>query len=152
MQVSRLPCGIHWLLAVIVPLGLLASGPVRAQSPSGNNSRAAPTLEEVIVTATRRDAPAATVPVSVSVLTGDDLERLGASGFSDYARSVPGLSYTDGGTGGEKHTIRGISTNAWIDFNAATALYFGEVPMTHASGGIGPPFTAHPLLVDIQRI
>ncbi len=144
--------GFQRFATAVALVGIWPGNPSRAETPPGSSFQNPPILEEIIVSATRRDAPAGSIPLSVSVLTGDTLELLGATGFADYARSVPGLSYTDGGTGGEKHTIRGISTNTWIDFNAVTALYFGEVPFTHASGGIGPPFTAHPMLVDIDRI
>ena len=110
-------------------------------------------LEEVIVTATRRAADVRTVPLSVHVLTEDELTRLGATGFADYARTVAGLSFTDGGTGGENQTIRGITTNSWFEpTQAGTAIYLDEVPITRAGGGVGPPYNPDPLLVDIKRI
>ncbi len=111
-----------------------------------------PLLDEIIVTATRREADVRSVPFSVHVITEEALLRLGAIGFADYALTVPGISFTDGGTGGEKQTIRGISANTWFDINSATAMYLDEVPMTNAGGPVGPPFNPDPLLVDVERI
>jgi len=89
-----------------------------------------PFLEEIIVTATRREASVQSVPLSVSVLTGEDIERLGATGFADYARTVPGVSFVDQGWGGEKHVIRGISSSATMpEINPTTTLYLDEVPV-----------------------
>lgn len=119
---------------------------------ASETSRDSPLLEEIIVTATRREVDVRSVPLSVHVITEEALARLGAASFADYAPTVPGLSFTDGGTGGEKQTIRGISTNTWFDLNAATAIYLDEVPMTNAGGPIGPPFNPDPMLVDVKRI
>ena len=142
------------LAAVIVSAG--ASGIAQAQDMSAriaqDSLRESPSIEEIIVTATRREADVQSVPLAVHVITEEALARLGATSFADYAPTVPGLSFTDGGTGGEKQTIRGISTNTWFDLNAATAIYLDEVPMTNAGGPIGPPFNPDPMLVDIKRI
>jgi outer membrane receptor protein involved in Fe transport len=108
-------------------------------------------LEEVIVTATRREVNVQSVPLSVHVITGDDLTRMGATSFADYGRTVPGLSFTDVGNGGEKQTIRGISTDTWVDVNPTTAVYLGEVPVTNP-GGTGAPYHPDPMLIDIARI
>ncbi len=116
---------------------------------NGPNSR---DLDEIVVTATRRESQLRSVPASVYVLTENDLKRLGAVAFSDYARAVPGLSYSDGGTGGEKQTIRGISNNPWFELNSGTAIHFDEVPITTAGGGVGPAFNPNPALIDIARI
>ena len=108
-------------------------------------------IEEIIVTATRREASVQSVPLSVSVLTGEDIERLGATGFTDYARTVPGISFVDQGWGGEKHVIRGISSSATLpEVNPTTTLYLDEVPVM--GGGIGAHYHADPMLVDIERV
>lgn len=57
-------------------------------------------IEEVTVTATRRESSVQSVPLSVHVLTDEDIERLGATGYADYARTVPGVSFADTGWGG----------------------------------------------------
>jgi len=125
---------------------------VAAQDADSNEANGAGVLEEIIVTATRRDQRLQSVPLSVHVLTEKELRRLGAVGFADFARSVPGLSFTDGGTGGEKQTIRGISVNPWVEVNPGTAVHLDEVPVTGAGGTTGPPFNPDPVLIDINRI
>ena len=109
-------------------------------------------LDEITVSATRREQSLSSVPASVHVLARDELRKLGAQAFEDYARTVPGLTFTDGGTGGEKQTIRGISLNPWTEVNPGTAVHLDEVPITSAGGTTGPPFNPDPALIDIERI
>jgi outer membrane receptor protein involved in Fe transport len=71
--------------------------------------------------------------------------------FAEYAGTVPGLTFTDAGAGGENQTIRGISTNTWFNENSTTAIYLNEVPITNA-GGTGGPYNPDPMLVDIKRV
>jgi len=67
-------------------------------------------LEHVLVTATRRETPVYKVPLSVTVLSGETLQAMGAASFEDYARSVPGLSFTSAGFGGNRYIIRGVAS------------------------------------------
>ena len=56
-------------------------------------------LEEVIVTAQRREESLRSVPMSISAITATELANRGAVRFQDYAVSVPSLSF--GYRGGE---------------------------------------------------
>jgi iron complex outermembrane receptor protein len=62
------------------------------ENDAGNEWRV---LEEIIVTATRREANLQSLPLSVFVVTEEALARLGATNFVDYGRTVPGLTFTD---------------------------------------------------------
>lgn len=108
-------------------------------------------LEEIIVTATRREANLQSVPLSVYVVTEEALARLGATSFVDYGRTVPGLTFTDFGIAREKQTIRGVSTGTAAEINPTTAMYLDEVSMTNAGGHIGA-YNPDPMLIDIERI
>jgi outer membrane receptor protein involved in Fe transport len=108
-------------------------------------------LRRITVTATRRESPIERVPVSVMALSGDQLRDMGAGHFSDFSRSVPGLSFTDMGFGGEKFVIRGVTMGVTAEARASTAIYLDEIPITAAGFGVASN-SAQPLLVDIDRI
>jgi outer membrane receptor protein involved in Fe transport len=109
-------------------------------------------LGKIVVTAMRRETAVERVPGGISVLSGDRLQEMGASSFTDYARTVPGLSFTSaGGFGGEKYVIRGISTDTASEYRATTAVYFDETPITDG-GHSGMTYSPDPLLVDIARV
>lgn len=86
-------------------------------------------VEEIVVTATKRVASIQDVPLSVSALSGADLEDSVAFSFSDYAESVPGLSYNGNDPGNDKMIVRGISTDS---FNGAlqstVGIYIDDMP------------------------
>ncbi len=111
-------------------------------------------LEEVVVTATRREQRLQDVPVSIAVLTADDINRRGLVGAADYLRGIPGVNQVDGAAvGGQAIVIRGIEANpAYQNFqggpNAAT--YFGETPTTGSAGLGGSNVDIK--LVDVERV
>ena len=70
------------------------------------------TLQEVVVTATRRVQTVEAVPYSLSVISGDQLEASGAIDIATLATLVPGLSMYDYGArfaGATAPIIRGIN-------------------------------------------
>src|SRR5438132_306803 len=55
-------------------------------------------LQEVVVTASRREQAPEAVPYSLSVVSGDQLARTGVTDVASLASQVPGLSLYDLGT------------------------------------------------------
>ena len=105
-------------LAETAAAALVSNALICAVTWAQDNSNDPPestAIEEIVVTATRREQPLQSVPLSVHVVTKEELRQLGAVAFADYARTVPGMSFTDGGTSGEKQTIRGISASPWFE-------------------------------------
>ena len=86
-------------------------------------------LEEVIVTATKRAVALQDLPMSVSALTGSDLEDGVAFNFADFAESVPGLSFNGNEPGNSKLIIRGISTDSFnAQLQSTVGVYIDEMP------------------------
>src|ERR1700739_1489380 len=68
---------------------------VRAQTASEAEA-GSESLNAVIVTARRRDESLATVPISLTVFTAEDLQSYNIQSFTDYASKTPNLSFTYG--------------------------------------------------------
>jgi iron complex outermembrane recepter protein len=67
-------------------------------------------VEEIVVTAQKREQLLQDVPIAMSVLDIDDLERRGFSRFDDIAFAVPNLSITaPSGSRSVQFTMRGIT-------------------------------------------
>lgn len=136
--------------SVFYATSAVAQGDAPDASQSGGEFSESP-IEEIIVTATRREADLQSVPLSVTALTSEYLQDLGATGFTDYARVVPGLTFVDPGWAGEQHTIRGVRINPFLpEINPVTALYLDDVPII--GSGILANSHADPLLVDVERV
>ncbi|MGH8138448.1 MAG: TonB-dependent receptor [Steroidobacteraceae bacterium] len=121
----------------------LAAGPARAQS-AGGASAAAPAsvgLDEVVVTATKRNEDVQNVGVSMTVLGSAQLESKGVEQFMDYGTSIPNLSFgigaADGSLAGRGIALRGIQGAN------TTGFYIDDVPVLE---------TLDPHIVDIARI
>lgn len=110
-------------------------------SPAGSSS-----LQEVVVTARKTEERIQDVPAAVSALTGASLEAMGAATFTDYARSIPGLTFTDRGDGFQIPTIRGVNPSVGA---VAVGYYIEETPMP-VSGLLGAAVS--PTLIDIDRV
>jgi iron complex outermembrane recepter protein len=110
-------------------------------------------LEEVIVTAQKRSERVEDVPLSLSVLTGDDISRRGLVNAEDYLRGLPGVNQQADLYGGTI-VIRGIETHPSFQnsFTGATVgTYFGETPTTSTAGLLGGS-NVDTKLVDIERV
>jgi len=108
-------------------------------------------LEEIIVTATRRDSSLQQTSSSVGVLTERIIEDSGVLHIYDYWRMVPSLSVTDRGFAGNRFTIRGMSGSSGNENDEAlTANYVDDtlLPSPQALFTHAPSFR----LVDVERV
>ena len=67
-------------------------------------------LEEIVVTATRREQNLQEVPISIVAMTGDNLEVRGIYNLEEVSQGIPNVLVTGGGggTGGTNFRMRGI--------------------------------------------
>ena len=108
-------------------IAALTVAPVQAQS------NAAPALEEIIVTAAKREENLQDLAVSVQVLDNAALENLGVRSFEDYINFLPTVSYSASGPGIAQIYMRGIASGG--DGNHSTSMpsvgyYLDEQPLT----------------------
>lgn len=104
-------------------------------------------IDEIIVTATKRETPLRITPLSITAISGDRLDELGQRDFNDYFREVPGLTTVDNGPGRKTYILRGISGQSSGRSQAVVAQYVDEVPITNSFGQ-----QPDPRLVDVDRI
>lgn len=96
-----------------------------------------PALEQVIVTATRRAESVQDIPINITALSADMIERERLTNLADVSRRVPGMTVVDqGARGGDILTVRGLNVDS---LNASeflgnsggntVATYVGEIPL-----------------------
>ncbi|HEX7373529.1 MAG TPA: TonB-dependent receptor, partial [Steroidobacteraceae bacterium] len=83
-------------------------------------------LEEIVVTAQKREQKLSETPVSITALSSADLDRISATQFRDFATTVPGLSFTTTGVGQTQVNLRGITTGGNV--SPTVGIYVDEVP------------------------
>ena len=107
------------------------------------------TLEEVVVTAQKRTEDMQKVPISLTVLTGKELEEHQVTDFDDFAKLLPSVSYQTLGPGQSQIYFRGIASGSdglHAGSLPATGVYLDEMPVTT----IGNTLDVH--IYDIARV
>jgi len=90
-------------------------------------------LEEIVVTAQKREQSLQDVPVSVQVLGNEQLEQLNLQNFADYIEFLPTVSYISARPGVAQVYMRGISSGGDGNHSASlpsVGVYLDEQPIT----------------------
>src|ERR1700754_2405913 len=98
---------------VLALAGAVTENPAQAAAPA-DDSAADGALQEIVVTAQKREERAKDVPVTITAFDGAALEQRGLTGLNDYAKFVPGLIYNGSGLGersGPDIVIRGVANS-----------------------------------------
>ena len=98
------------------------------------------TLEEVIVTASKRGASSMQdIPQSIQAFTSDDIQRRGFRGIDDYSKQIPGISIARREPAGTSVVFRGVASSG-IQFgtNPSSSVYIDEQPVTSAGRNPNP--------------
>jgi len=119
-------------------------GLVGAQQAQPDAQAASHGLEEIVVTATRREESVQSVPMSITAITEVDLEKRAATQFFDYASSIPNLSfgYSGGGQSAGFASSRQVAIRG-IAGDGTTAFYIDDTPV---------PVSIDPQAVDVAQI
>ncbi len=128
--------------AVLLAIGTAAVGgaPVAAE------------IEEIVVTATKREETAQDIPVTIQTLGEQSLEDLGITTFKDYIKNLPGVTSGGRGPGRNEVFIRGLSIGklglkaAGILTEPNVAFYLDEAPISIMGRNFDPYMT------DMNRV
>jgi outer membrane receptor protein involved in Fe transport len=102
-------------------LAIVMTSPVAAWAQGADR----PVDDEIVVTAQKRSQTLIDVPQSLSVLSGDLLERQNATNFADYLKDVPSLQLVQGTPGQGRLVLRGVNTGGVA---STVAVYVDETP------------------------
>jgi iron complex outermembrane receptor protein len=135
-------------------IGFTASAPGIAQTTEAS-AEASTGLEEIVVTATRREERLQDVPISVSSFSQEQLDAQGLRNIDDLTRLSPGVTFLRTGVGSSGNfndestdiSIRGIDSSAGT---STTAVYIDDTPIQ--SHHIVGSYNAFPALFDLDRV
>ena len=107
---------------------------------------AQPVLEEVIVSAQKRDQSAQDVPIALSAFTSDNIEQLGTPDFEGLQFFTPGLSVSGASGAFVSPYIRGIGTNQTsVGTDPSIGVYQDGIYLARKGGALSD-------LLDVERI
>ncbi|MCY4563664.1 MAG: TonB-dependent receptor, partial [Gammaproteobacteria bacterium] len=137
MSVRRIGCHLFFA-GTLACTGIVVSGPVAAEGASESDQAV---VEEVIVTARKREERAIDTPVAVSVMNEDDLDLYNTRDLTQLTERIPGLEviHSGGGGAGGNMTIRGIGKPP------GTADYGIDAPVSLVIDGM--PFSRNHMIL-----
>jgi len=104
---------------------------------AGNSQQAgngAVAVQEVIVTAQKREQSVNSVGMSITAIGGAQLTRLGVANVSDLTKLVPGFTFAQTQSGTPVYTIRGVGFyETSLAATPAVSVYDDEVPLPFAA-------------------
>ena len=121
-----------------------------AETPAGVATASGGMLDDIVVTATRRQESIDKIPVSVSAFSQDAMDQSGIKSVDDIARFTPGLTFapsTDGLT--NAIAIRGIASGVGA---STTGIYIDDTPIQIRSGTGVVTENAYPQVFDLERV
>ncbi len=130
--------------------GVGSSNTARSTTPKNSAAESGGGLEEIVVTAQKREERLQNVPISISVLSGGDLDKSTAQGITEALTAVPGVAavaHIQGG--GTLVTIRGVTASGPVyGGSSPTAYYLDTVPFGLVQTAIAPDTDAY----DLERV
>jgi outer membrane receptor protein involved in Fe transport len=108
--------------AVAQPNANAAAQPLPSQTQADQNA--------IIITAQKRTQRLIDVPQSVSVISGESLDRQHAERLSDYLTRIPSANVVESQAGNSRIVLRGINTGG---VGATVATYIDETPFGSAT-------------------
>ncbi len=118
------------------------------QAPADDDSD----IGEVIVTATRQVSTVNKVPLSITAVTRDTMEKQGIKDVQDLVRAVPSVTFRrDSNEGNPDISIRGVKS---VQGAPTTGIYIDDVPIQKrgSPGGVTGNGSVFPTLYDLDRV
>lgn len=123
--------------AILAPVMAFGSLPAEAQAPTGERQPRATMLEEVVVTARRRQESLQDVPIAITALTDEFMRSNSIENFDQIRHHAPALTISSAGTGANTPVIslRGQrAAESALHLEGAVPMYMADVVLTPAAG------------------
>jgi iron complex outermembrane receptor protein len=117
----------------------VASAVLVGMSPAFAQETDSGGLEQVVVSAQKRDENLQSVPLSIQALGTQKLEELHVESFEDYAKFLPSVSYQSLGPGFARVFMRGVSSGDNGNHSGplpTVGTYLDEQPITTIQGAL----------------
>lgn len=135
-------------------ISAIFAGSAGAQQPADSNTsvigKRSDQIETITVTAQKRKEDASKIPLSISVLSGEELAGQHIVDMSDITRAIPNVSFSGAsgsGSGLSNVEIRGISSSAG---SSTVGVYLDDVSLT--TRNLYSLGSAEPKLFDLDHI
>ncbi len=111
-------------------------------APAANGTQ----LQEIVVTAQKREQSINSVPITVTAVTGDALVARGVTSAADLTKVVPGFSFAPTTFGEPVYVLRGVGLyDSGLGSSPAVTVYLDQTPLPY-------PIMTEVAPLDLQRV
>jgi iron complex outermembrane receptor protein len=107
-------------------------------------------LQEIVVTAEKRESTVQKTPISITAISGADLQAAGLSDFTSVAQQVPGISFKTSGPGQTEFEMRGLTSTGGE--SPTVGFYLDDAVLTPAAMAQNGKTVIDPSLFDLNRV
>jgi iron complex outermembrane receptor protein len=137
-------------LAVLCTPALADDGPAPAAAAATTTTPSGKELEEVVVTAEKRESTVQETPISLSALSSAQLQNQNISSIEDLAGAVPGVSMRTAGPGQTEYEMRGLTSAGGS--TATVGFYIDETPLSASAVALNGRTVIDPDLFDLNHV
>jgi iron complex outermembrane recepter protein len=150
-------CSLESAIRIILTAGLAefslcaaSLGATAANAPDPQGTEESGAIQEIVVTATRREENISKVPISITALSGPQLEERGITSVASLVGEVPGVSMKSNGPGQTEFEMRGLSSSGGS--SPTVGFYLDDTPLTAPAAAVNGKVVIDPSLYDLNRI
>ena len=107
-------------------------------------------LSEIVVTAEKRDSTVLKTPISITAISGAELDAAGIHDLGTVAAETPGVSIRSAGPGQNEIEMRGLTSSGGAA--PTVGFYLDESPLTPPAGANNGKVVIDPNLYDLERV
>lgn len=145
----------HKPYCTLLALGCLSvgAGRIAAAADVPQSTAQSDVIQEIVVTATRREQALNDVPLSIVANDQASLDKQGVRSADDLMRLTPSITFGQGGqyygTGQTNISVRGVQSTSGVP---TTGVYIDDTPIQTRTG-VSPSLTnAYPKVFDLDRV
>jgi iron complex outermembrane recepter protein len=144
---ARIAASIWMTLGGSLSFGATAFAAPAAAAAGSSESGA---LDEIVVTAEKRNSTVQETAISMTAVSGDQLLSQGLTSVEDIAAKVPGISIRSAGPGQTEYEMRGLSAGGGTA--ATVGFYLDETPLSANAVALNGRTVIDPDLFDLNHV
>jgi iron complex outermembrane receptor protein len=118
-------------------------------APAGNPTAENTGLEEIIVTAEKRESTVQATPIAMTALSAGDLSEQNITSLQDLVGAIPGISLRTAGPGQTEYEMRGLASSGGSV--ATVGFYLDETPLSASAVALNGRTVIDADLFDLNR-
>ncbi len=120
-----------------------------AASPGANPGAENTGLEEIVVTAEKRESTVQATPIAMTALSAGDLTEQNITSIQDLVGAIPGISLRTAGPGQTEYEMRGLASSGGSV--ATVGFYLDETPLSASAVALNGRTVIDADLYDLNR-